>query len=68
MGPDTTTEMEYAAGVITVDYQAEQRSCEVEDRSFEIIHEEENKPTKRMKKREKSFCHLWDTIKRTIFE
>ena len=43
--------------------QAEERSCEVEDRTFEIIQSEENKE-KRMKNSEQSICDLWDIIKR----
>ena len=43
--------------------KAEERFCELNDRSFEITQSEENKG-KRMKKSEESLCELWDTIKR----
>ena len=42
--------------------QAEERICELEDRSLEIIQLEEKK--KKMKRNGKSLKDLWDTIKR----
>lgn len=43
--------------------QTEEKICEVEDKSFEIIQSEKNKE-KRMKRSDESLCELWGTIKR----
>lgn len=42
--------------------QAEGRTCELEERNFEIIKSEENKEKKGIKKSEESICDLCDTI------
>lgn len=47
--------------------QTEERISELEDRLFEIIHSEEQKEKKRIKKGEHSLCELWDPLKETIY-
>lgn len=43
--------------------QAEEKICEAEGRSFQIIHSEEFKEEK-MTNNEESLCELWNTFRR----
>ena len=61
-------EMENAVDTIIIRLdQAEERNCELKDRSFEIIQSEGNKE-KKMKKSEENLCELRIPLRGTIYE